>query len=264
MAGDWIKMRTNLWDDPRVSSLCDATGSSEAAVVGALYWLWAAADEHTEDGIMPGLSVSGIDRKTGVKGIGCALVAIGWIAERPEGVRIIRFEEHNGASAKRRCSESRRKMSARDADTEQTGCRTIEEESQQSRAPREDVDVEKSKPLKSKSRAEAATASRLPAEWVPSDVDQHFCATERPDLDCQAVADRFRDYWIAVPSAKGRKRDWPATWRNWVRNENKSNGAAHGKNGSSRADRISSTIAELTGANRDPSRVVEGVAERVG
>ncbi|MGR9087307.1 MAG: hypothetical protein ACU841_09570 [Gammaproteobacteria bacterium] len=30
---------------------------------------------------------------------------------------------------------------------------------------------------------------------------------------------RFRDYWIAQPGAKGRKLDWQATWRNWVRSE---------------------------------------------
>ncbi len=41
------------------------------------------------------------------------------------------------------------------------------------------------------------------------------------------------------------------------------NGANHGKNGSSRADRISATIAELTGANRHPSAVIDGTSERV-
>lgn len=37
MAGDWIKMRGNLWDDPRVAKLCDLTDQGEAAIVGALY-----------------------------------------------------------------------------------------------------------------------------------------------------------------------------------------------------------------------------------
>ena len=108
MSGDWIKMRGNLWDDPRVSALVDATDSSEAAVVGALYWLWSTADQHTEDGVMPGLTLRQIDRKTGVAGFGAALVAIGWIADHPEGIRIVNFEEHNGASAKKRCSTAKR------------------------------------------------------------------------------------------------------------------------------------------------------------
>lgn len=108
MAGEWIKIRTNLWNDPRVSQLCDLTKSREACVIGALYWLWASADEHTETGLMPGLSVAGIDRKTGIKGFGAALVTIGWISDTPEGVEIVRFSEHNGASAKQRAQTAKR------------------------------------------------------------------------------------------------------------------------------------------------------------
>ena len=121
MAGDWIKMRGNLWDDPRVSKLCDLTGQGEAAIVGGLYWLWATADQHTEDGCMPGLTLRQIDRKTAVPGFGQALCDIGWLADHPEGVQIVGFEEHNGTSAKRRCTDAQRKansrgMSADDAD----------------------------------------------------------------------------------------------------------------------------------------------------
>ena len=113
MAGDWIKMRGNLWDDPRVSRLCDLTGQSEAAVIGGLYWLWSSADQHTETGVMPGLSTKAIDRKTGVSGLADALIEIGWLADHPEGVRIVNFEEHNGASAKRRTLDAKRKATVR-------------------------------------------------------------------------------------------------------------------------------------------------------
>lgn len=113
MAGDWIKMRSNLWDDPRVSRLCDLTDQGEAAVIGALYWLWAAADQHTETGVMTGLSLRQIDRKTGLAGFAQALCDIGWIAECEGGVCIVNFEEHNGASAKRRTLEAKRKADAR-------------------------------------------------------------------------------------------------------------------------------------------------------
>lgn len=136
MAGDWIKMRCNLWDDPRIAKLCDLTGQSEAAIIGALYWLWTSADQHSEDGIMAGLSLRQIDRKTGVQGFADALVSVGWIADHPEGVQIVRFDEHNGASAKRRCSESRRKMSARDADKTRTDCGSEQDKKQKDCAPR--------------------------------------------------------------------------------------------------------------------------------
>ena len=125
MAGDWIKMRGNLWDDPRVSRLCDLCDAGEAAIVGALYWLWATADQHTADGCLRGLSLAGIDRKTGVRGFGSALVTIGWLVEADDGVEVPRFDEHNGASAKRRAADAQRKanvrsVSALDADTERT------------------------------------------------------------------------------------------------------------------------------------------------
>lgn len=61
--------------------------------------------------------------------------------------------------------------------------------------------------------------SRLPVDWQPSEVDIGFCRTKRPDLDPAEVAEKFRDHWLGQPGAKGRKANWSATWRNWVRSE---------------------------------------------
>ena len=149
-AGDWIKMRSNLWDDPRIAKVCDLTKATEATVIGGLYWLWATADQHTEDGVLVGMSFATINRKTSIKGMAEALADIGWIAERENGVQIVRFEEHNGSSAKRRCTESKRKMSARNADNQQTDAGQIADKQPQSCAPRE----EKSKPTTSSLRSE--------------------------------------------------------------------------------------------------------------
>lgn len=108
MAGEWIKMRTNLWDDPRIAQLVELTESSEAAVVGAMYWLWATADEHTSDGFMPGMSAFSIDRKTGLKGFANAMITVGWLSANADGVTILRFLEHNGTSAKTRAQNAKR------------------------------------------------------------------------------------------------------------------------------------------------------------
>lgn len=120
MAGDWIKMRCNLWDDPRVAAICDLTDSGEAAVIGALYWLWSTADQHTEDGCMPGLTLRQIDRKTGLPGFGSALVQVGWLVDDPQGVVIQGFDEHNGASAKKRCQTAQRVASSRSRNAHET------------------------------------------------------------------------------------------------------------------------------------------------
>ena len=93
-----------------------------------------------------------------------------------------------------------------------------------------DTDTEEKRRAKATSKAEAkATASRLPADWSASADDIEFCKAERPDLVPAQTEQRFRDYWIAQPGVKGRKADWPATWRNWVRNERAPHGAAAGR-----------------------------------
>jgi uncharacterized protein YdaU (DUF1376 family) len=74
-------------------------------------------------------------------------------------------------------------------------------------------------PIRTSPSGERASAKRLPANWQPSEQDIQFCQTERPDLEPHAVAAKFRDYWIAAPDRNGKKADWPATWRNWVRSE---------------------------------------------
>lgn len=44
-------------------------------------------------------------------------------------------------------------------------------------------------------------------------------AEDAPDVDQLREFRRFRDHWLGAPGQKGIKRDWPATYRNWMRNE---------------------------------------------
>lgn len=76
---------------------------------------------------------------------------------------------------------------------------------------------------KPKEEQSAARGTRLPQDWRPSPEDQDYCKKERPDLRLSEVAQNFYDYWIAQPGAKGRKADWSATWRGWVRKESPGN-----------------------------------------
>lgn len=60
--------------------------------------------------------------------------------------------------------------------------------------------------------------TRLPDDWTPSPAEIRFAAQQNMTLEeTSRVAENFRDYWIAKPGAAGRKLDWSATWRNWVR-----------------------------------------------
>lgn len=62
-------------------------------------------------------------------------------------------------------------------------------------------------------------ASRLPADWLPDEELRQWAIAERPDLSIDKVLEKFRDYWSGVSGKAGRKLDWPATFRNWVRDE---------------------------------------------
>ena len=124
-AKPWIKMRTDLWDDPRVSALCDALATDEAHIIGALYRLWSMADAHSTDGELIGLTANAVDRKCGLPGFAAALESVGWLATGDAGVTIPDFGIHNGQSAKSRAQtclrqQARRKKQTGEADVSRT------------------------------------------------------------------------------------------------------------------------------------------------
>lgn len=59
---------------------------------------------------------------------------------------------------------------------------------------------------------------RLPEDWQPREEDISVMAEHFPEIDLKLETHAFRDYWASVPGAKGKKSDWDATWRNWIRN----------------------------------------------
>ena len=298
MSGDWIKMRPALLTSPKVNGIARelernqkvsrvlATGFNgpmseivtrnvmRSVTLGALLVVWGAANEHTKDGVFRDADLSDIDDMVGIPGFGDAMEAVGWLHYDDENcvVTLPNFDEYNTTGQQRsgsaktaaeRQKEYRDRKKAQSSDV--TPVTTSDVTSDVTSNRRE----EKRREEKSKPKSKAvgsATASRLPPDWIPSDVDQHFCATERPDLDCKAVADRFRDHWISKPGADGRKIDWSATWRNWVRRENAIQPRASPRQSvhEQRAD----TIAILTGRAKNErssnaERDITGEAVRV-
>ncbi len=220
MAGDWIKMRGNLWDDPRVAKLADMTNSHEATIIGALYWLWATADQHTEDGIMPELTTRSIDRKTGVTGFATALISIGWLTIEGDGVTIPEFEKHNGSSAKKRMQTAKRvaKFVAANAVNQPTSQNTNAHSVSKSvitALPREEKRREEKNTGGEREQARAPEAGRQSATPPPpifSEEDQNFCKTERPDLNVTQTRASFCEHYTPEKQTQ-------ANWRKWVRRE---------------------------------------------
>lgn len=59
--------------------------------------------------------------------------------------------------------------------------------------------------------------TRLAPSWKPAPSEVAFALGRgmNPHL-VEAEAEKFRNYWVAKAGANAAKRDWSATWRNWI------------------------------------------------
>lgn len=62
-------------------------------------------------------------------------------------------------------------------------------------------------------------ATRIPVPFQVTDEMVAWGREHTPGLDLKRHTDAFVDYWTAAPGARGKKLDWTATWRNWMRTE---------------------------------------------
>lgn len=131
MAGDWIKMRSDLFTHPkvvRIASALKADGRPDVLrVVGALMSVWCLFDAHSVDGELDGYTADLVDDQLRWDGFCDAMRAVGWLEFEEGGpsMRLPEFETHNGQSAKRRAQDADRKRddrktSALEADKKRT------------------------------------------------------------------------------------------------------------------------------------------------
>ena len=121
MAGEWLKMRHDLADDPAVIRLADVVEIEEDAVIGKLFRLWSWADRHTHNGHAEGVGLRWVDRLARCEGFGAALVRVGWLVETGEGLSFPRFDRHCSDTAKTRALDAKRKSAERSV-REMSGC----------------------------------------------------------------------------------------------------------------------------------------------
>lgn len=123
MAGDWIKMRVDLYRDPKVIVMADALMAKDGELaryvnqnkqrdmtvtrnvmrnvtVGALVSIWGVArkqGKRIDDAlVLADCCVSVLDDIAELPGIGEAMEAAGWVAQTEDGLLFPRFfEEHN-------------------------------------------------------------------------------------------------------------------------------------------------------------------------
>ena len=214
MAGDWIKFQIDTPDKPEVLAIASRLNIDPDAVVGKLIRVWSWFDKHTVDGNAESVTLSFLDRITGITGFGEQRVFVGWIEQNGSVLTMINFAYHNGKSAKSRALGKDRVEKHRNGESV---TKPLLEKRREEKITTINSSVAKAP------KAQRLSISDLPTEWL------EFCKLNRPDLQPQAVFDQFRDYWIAQGGSKGTKLDWFATWRNWVRNQKSIAGSATSK-----------------------------------
>ncbi len=113
MAGDWIKMRTDLAEDPAVIDIAEVLGIDEDTVVGKLHRLWSWADSQSRDGHTNGVTQKWIDKKLHCEGFAKAMVSVQWLVIENCGISFPNFDRHNGETAKVRATATKRKQKQR-------------------------------------------------------------------------------------------------------------------------------------------------------
>lgn len=89
--------------------------------------------------------------------------------------------------------------------------------------------------------------TRISPSWGPSpDLIEFAFGRGFSAESLREEVNRFKDYWIAQPGQKGLKLDWPATFRNWIRNAKPSSGIQYG---SSNAAGRQTSLVERVAAN---------------
>jgi len=70
-----------------------------------------------------------------------------------------------------------------------------------------------------KAPAAQSRATRITEDYIPDERMRAWFAAENLHhvVDIRTEHAKFVDYFIAAPGERGRKLDWPATWRNWMR-----------------------------------------------
>jgi len=61
-------------------------------------------------------------------------------------------------------------------------------------------------------------ATHLPLDWQLPSEWMGWAQTRRPEVDPFLEGEKFANFWWAKSGKDGTKRNWQATWRNWILN----------------------------------------------
>jgi hypothetical protein len=198
MAGDWIKMRTDLFTHPKVVRISSALKADALRTVGGLMSVWSLFDAHSIDGHLDGYTSESIDDHLRWPGFAGAMISVCWLEETAQGLGLPEFDTHNGASAKRRAQDADRKREVRkESAPEEDKKRTREEK-------RRDIPT---------TNVVGKRGTQLHEGYAPN--QQHIDFAGNNALSISEEFAKFSDYHKAKGSTF---KDWDAALRTWLRN----------------------------------------------
>ena len=110
---NWIKIRTHLLTHPHCVRIASALCLHGVHVLGALVHTWSVADSHADGDLLKNMTPEALDSLVSIPGFTSEMAKVGWVIIREDGLQLVNYQEHNGASAKRRALEAKRKGSVR-------------------------------------------------------------------------------------------------------------------------------------------------------
>jgi hypothetical protein len=82
-----------------------------------------------------------------------------------------------------------------------------------------------------------------------------WAAKATPGLDVDRETRAFVDYWRGVPGARGRKLDWPATWRNRLRDVSGRQPGAVPRQTMTRTEQNMAVVADLAAREAEEQQI---------
>ena len=225
----WIESHDELPTHPKTAKLSRRLGVSKPTAVGHLHFLWWWCLTHRPDGVLHGMDADEIADAAGWDDDPVAFVdalfAAGWLDDDGEHLSVHDWWDGAGKTIKRRKFATERQRKARDThpkqDVSHDSHADVTRDTHASHGADSDRDRDRDKTQEQDqervSRKRSTTATTLPDGWTPKP-EPELVKAIGGDVAARRELAKFRDYWIAQPGAKARKKDWQATWRNWLRN----------------------------------------------
>ena len=219
MAENWLRWHIGSVTDPkwRVVAQRASHAMSRNVTVGHVLSVWAAMLECASQASVRGTLEGWSDEDVGV-GLDIPEAEITAIREAMQDKVLQGFDltGWNRRQPKREdttAAERKRQQRERDKVGQEQKSRSVTQRHDRGEERR----VEKKEQKQDQETGAPAAGSRLPRDWSLPQEWADWAASERPEIDAQAEAAKFADFWHGKAGKDARKADWLATWRNWIR-----------------------------------------------